>query len=302
MPKTSAEIKSAISDNIRNKNTAGSITRGNLANILDDMTDNISIPALNLLSGTSWDIDLDPLKEITLIGNLALTITNIIAGKSRGFILINNPASYTLSINGASVPIRANGETAVTVIARANGALYLSSDSGDTIKTSIVSDSFNRSAGALGAAEIGGVWTTIPGYANINTNGTAAVASANGAAATIPIGVTDNYDFTVAITTLTTNADAFYVLIGVNATNTGNLGIAILPKAGTVNGVSGSGTFAAFAAGDILKVTKRGTTLNILKNGSVIGTYTITATLSTYIGFYLADTQTTIDYIKVEQA
>jgi hypothetical protein len=122
------------------------------------------------LSGTVWHMDTQPFVELSLSGNTALTTTGT-AAVSRGVLLVTNPASYTLTINGTAVTIKNSGECAIGVYYKTSG-IYYSSDAG---------------AGASG-----GSTNTTPAAPTLSADDTANTLSASHALGTSEIVVSEN--------------------------------------------------------------------------------------------------------------
>jgi hypothetical protein len=80
------------------------------------------------LASAVWDLTTQPLVEITLSENTAITTTGV-AATSRGVALVTNTGAYTLTINGVLQTIKENGECAIGVYYKTSG-IYYSSDAG----------------------------------------------------------------------------------------------------------------------------------------------------------------------------
>lgn len=98
------------------------------ANVLASLGDKVDIKSFGVLSTTTWDIGLQPRREYSLTADTDFTTTGGTSGLTVAALLIINPASFVVTINGDSVNVRTGGDTMITVYKKIDGTYYTSSD------------------------------------------------------------------------------------------------------------------------------------------------------------------------------
>lgn len=145
--------------------------------------------------------------------------------------------------------------------------------------SAIVSDSFTRanSATSLGTADTGQAWVPLSDTWGITSNTAYKVTASNQGYVVIDSGVSD-CTITVTVSGTTTAGGG----ITFRATDVSNLwfvecgsGASSVYKSQTGSGLTQMASgWAAFAAGDVMSVVLSGTSINVKKNGTSIGTLT----------------------------
>lgn len=99
--------------------------------LAEELNNKASIAESLPLPDQEWDISANPFIELSLSADTAITITNVINGKSRGIAMIT-PNGHTLTINGNDITLGA-GETWINIIVKLDGSIWMAKDDADII-------------------------------------------------------------------------------------------------------------------------------------------------------------------------
>lgn len=180
---TRTEVNTSINAKIQALVTAAK-HRATNQEILDYVDQQTATKSFAALSGTSWDITANPLYEKALTGNIAITTTGKIAGKSRGAILFTGNTGATVTIDGVSVNVNATGDTLVEVYVKANGSLFIlshatvASGGGGVVVPTLSDVTFSP---VTNIQETGNIWAAITNNNTFGNTGLATVSLAAGA-------------------------------------------------------------------------------------------------------------------------